>query len=63
MGPARAADRALEKHGIYNERIARLQQEGIAALAQARQAIEERAYDRFMQQPRPLLGSGHPRLQ
>jgi hypothetical protein len=39
--------RALEKHGIYNERIARLQKEGIAVLAQARQAIEERAYDRF----------------
>lgn len=39
--------RALEKHGIYNERIARLQKEGMAVLAQARQAIEERAYDRF----------------
>jgi len=39
--------RSLEKHGIYNERIARLQKEGVAVLAQARQAIEERAYDRF----------------
>jgi len=39
--------RVLEKNGIYNERIARLQKEGLAVLAQARQAIEERAYDRF----------------
>ncbi len=39
--------RALEKHGIYNERIAQLQQEGLAVLAQARQALEDRSYDRF----------------
>ncbi|MFZ0726079.1 MAG: FtsX-like permease family protein [Desulfobacterales bacterium] len=39
--------RALEDHGIYNERIAGLQQEGLAALEQARQAAGDRAYDRF----------------
>jgi hypothetical protein len=39
--------RVLEKNGIYNERIARLQKEGVSVLAQARQALEERAYDRF----------------
>ncbi|MFZ0612659.1 MAG: FtsX-like permease family protein [Desulfobacterales bacterium] len=41
--------RALEDHGIYNERIAALQQEGLAALAQARQAAGDLAYDRFSQ--------------
>jgi hypothetical protein len=39
--------RALEKHGIYNERISQMQQEGMTVLAQARKAVEERAYDRF----------------
>jgi ABC-type lipoprotein release transport system permease subunit len=37
----------LEKHGIFNERISRLQQEGTAALEDAVQALEKRAYDRF----------------
>ena len=37
----------LEKHGIYNERISRLQQEGTAALAEAEQALSERRYDGF----------------
>jgi hypothetical protein len=37
----------LEKHGIFNERISRLQQEGTAALEDAAQALENRFYDRF----------------
>ena len=37
----------LEKHGIYNERISRLQQEGTADLKEATQALAERQYDRF----------------
>ncbi|MFZ0131026.1 MAG: ABC transporter permease, partial [Desulfobacterales bacterium] len=39
--------RALEEHGIYNERIAALQQEGVAALEQARQFAGDRDYERF----------------
>ena len=39
----------LEKHGIYNERIARLQQEGTTALQEAEQALTDKQYDRFAQ--------------
>ena len=37
----------LEKHGIYNERISGLQQEGTAALKRAEQALGKRQYDHF----------------
>ncbi|MGD8252267.1 MAG: ABC transporter permease, partial [Desulfobacterales bacterium] len=36
--------RSLESHGIYDERLARLQEEGTAALEGARSALEERRY-------------------
>ena len=39
---------ALESHGIYNQRIAGLQKEGIDVLEKARKALEERQYDRFV---------------
>ncbi len=39
---------ALESHGIYNQRISRLQQEGIEVLEKARKALDERQYDRFV---------------
>ena len=37
----------LENHGIYNEKIRELQQEGTAALKKADQALKARQYDRF----------------
>ena len=37
----------LEKHGIYNERISRLQQEGTADLKAAATALAAKQYDRF----------------
>ena len=37
----------LEKHGIYNERISLLRQEGTAALKEAEQALADKQYDRF----------------
>jgi hypothetical protein len=37
----------LEKHGIYNDRIAELHREGTAALVTAKQALAQQAYDRF----------------
>jgi len=37
----------LEGHGIYNERIRELQQEGTAALEEAELALEAKLYDRF----------------
>ena len=39
----------LEKHGIFNEQIRRLQQEGQSALETAGQALSERAYDQFIE--------------
>jgi len=37
----------LERHGVYNEHIRRLEQEGLAALNAAEAALEALAYDRF----------------
>ena len=37
----------LERHGIYNQRISALQQEGIAALKAAENALQQRQYDVF----------------
>jgi hypothetical protein len=37
----------LETHGIYNERIRHLEQQGIAALRKAEKALETRTYDRY----------------
>jgi hypothetical protein len=42
----------LEDHGIYNERIRKLQQDGTAALKQAAQALEAKLYDRFAEASR-----------
>jgi hypothetical protein len=42
----------LEEHGIYNERIRKLQREGTAALKQADQALEARMYDQFAEASR-----------
>ncbi|MBW1816459.1 MAG: peptide ABC transporter permease, partial [Deltaproteobacteria bacterium] len=42
----------LETNGIFNERISRLRQEGIVALKNASQALEDRAYDRFAEAAR-----------
>ena len=39
----------LEKHGIFNEQIRRLQQEGQSALETAGQALSERTYDQFVE--------------
>jgi cell division protein FtsX len=40
--------RTLEEHGIFNERISRLQQDGVAELEKARMALEARQYDQFV---------------
>ncbi len=37
----------LEKHGIYNERISQLRQQGVAALNAAAKALQDKVYDRF----------------
>lgn len=37
----------LERHGIHNERITTLQQQGTDMLAQARQALADKQYNRF----------------
>ena len=42
----------LEDHGIYNERIRELQNEGTAALKQAEQALETKLYDKFVEASR-----------
>jgi hypothetical protein len=42
----------LETHGIVNDRIRYLQDRGTAALAQAKQALQELRYDRFMEEAR-----------
>lgn len=42
----------LEDHGIYNERIRKLQQEGTAALQQAKQALQAKSYDQFAEASR-----------
>jgi hypothetical protein len=42
----------LESHGIRNQRIHSLQQEGTAALQRAEQALSERVYDRFLEESR-----------
>jgi hypothetical protein len=39
----------LEKRGIFNERIRKLQQEGIGALQAAQAALENRQYDQFFE--------------
>jgi len=39
----------LEKHGIFNEQIRRLQQEGQSALKTAEKALSERTYDQFIE--------------
>ncbi len=39
----------LEKRGIFNERIRRLEQEGLAALRTAENALADRKYDRFLE--------------
>jgi cell division protein FtsX len=39
----------LEKHGIFNEQIRRLQQEGMSALQTAEQSFTDRKYDRFIE--------------
>lgn len=39
----------LENHGIFNDQIRRLQQEGQFALETARQSLSERAYDQFIE--------------
>lgn len=39
----------LEKHGIYNEQIRRLQQEGITALKTAETSLTDLQYDRFIE--------------
>jgi hypothetical protein len=41
---------ALESHGINNQRIRSLQQEGVEALQQAENALGERRYDRFVEE-------------
>ena len=40
----------LEQHGIYNERIRKLQTEGIDALQAAEQALAAQAYERYAEQ-------------
>ena len=40
----------LEKHGIYNEKIRDLQNEGMAALNQARAALDSMQYDRMREE-------------
>ncbi len=42
----------LENHGIYNERIRKLQSEGTAALKQAEQALAAKSYDKFAESSR-----------
>ncbi|MFQ5842683.1 MAG: peptide ABC transporter permease, partial [Thermodesulfobacteriota bacterium] len=42
----------LEDHGIYNERIRKLQREGTAALQQAEQALQAKLYDQFAEASR-----------
>jgi hypothetical protein len=42
----------LENHGIRNERIRALQKEGVEALERAETALENRRYDRFMEESR-----------
>ena len=37
----------LERHGIYNERISQLRNEGLAALTEADQALQDKRYVRF----------------
>lgn len=39
----------LEEHGIFNERIRKLQQEGTSALEQADRALRAKLYDRFVE--------------
>ena len=39
----------LESHGIFNEQIRRLQQEGITALQTAEKSLADRKYDRFIE--------------
>jgi len=39
----------LEKHGIFNEQIRRLQQEGQTALKTAEQTLADRKYDQFIE--------------
>jgi len=39
--------RNLEKHGIYNQRISAMHEQGIQSLEIARQSLAERHYDRF----------------
>ena len=39
----------LETHGIFNDKIRTLQQEGAGALATAEKALEDRLYDRFFE--------------
>ncbi|UCE84418.1 MAG: M28 family peptidase [Deltaproteobacteria bacterium] len=41
---------ALESHGINNQRIRSLQQEGVEALQRAEEALSERRYDRFVEE-------------
>ncbi|MGD8989219.1 MAG: M28 family peptidase, partial [Syntrophobacterales bacterium] len=41
---------ALESHGINNQRIRSLQQEGVEALQQAEDGLSERRYDRFVEE-------------
>ncbi|MBW1996565.1 MAG: M28 family peptidase [Deltaproteobacteria bacterium] len=38
----------LEEHGIYNERISKLREEGISALVRAERALEEKRYSEFI---------------
>ncbi len=42
----------LEDHGIYNDRIRKLQQEGTAALKQAEKALDAKLYDQFAEASR-----------
>ena len=49
LGPRIAT---LETHGIFNERIRNLQQEGTAALKEAMQALEEKKFDKFSETAR-----------
>ncbi|MBW1678524.1 MAG: M28 family peptidase, partial [Deltaproteobacteria bacterium] len=39
----------LEEHGIFNERIRKLQQQGTSALEQADRALRAKLYDRFVE--------------
>ncbi len=49
LGPRIAT---LETHGIFNERIRNLQQEGTAALKEAMQALKEKKFDKFSETAR-----------